>query len=160
MKQFPTHIVAVFGIVENDRGEVLLLKSRHRNDAWHFPGGQVEVGEDLMQALQREAMEECGIEITVGRLFCVSSNTSSYSGYGDYDHVPTKVMLGFACSYAGGDLRDSDETHGACWVPKEQPLTMFAEPFLTQYKAYLAGSVQYHAYATKPEFELQLKREI
>jgi len=115
----------------------------------------VENGEDLITALQREAMEECGIEIAVGRLFCVSSNTGSYPGYGGYDLVPTKVMLGFACSYVRGELRDSDETHGARWVAKEQPLTMFAEPFLTQYNAYLDGGVHYHAYVTKPQFELQ-----
>ncbi|MCL2195037.1 MAG: NUDIX hydrolase [Oscillospiraceae bacterium] len=40
MKHFPTHIVAVFGIVENAQGDVLVLKSRSRNDAWHFPGGK------------------------------------------------------------------------------------------------------------------------
>lgn len=37
----PTHIVAVGGIVENEKGEILLVKVRN---GWVFPGGQVEVG--------------------------------------------------------------------------------------------------------------------
>ena len=30
MKQFPTHIVAVDGIVENDKGEILLVRQRNK----------------------------------------------------------------------------------------------------------------------------------
>jgi 8-oxo-dGTP diphosphatase len=37
----PTHIVAVGGIVENERDEILLVKGR---SGWVFPGGQVEAG--------------------------------------------------------------------------------------------------------------------
>ncbi len=32
----PTHIVAVGGVVENERGEILLVKDRN---GWVFPGG-------------------------------------------------------------------------------------------------------------------------
>nr|WP_083486512.1 NUDIX hydrolase [Alicyclobacillus ferrooxydans] len=49
---FPTHIVAVGGIVEDGEGNVLLVKTR--DGGWVFPGGQVEVGENLMDALCRE----------------------------------------------------------------------------------------------------------
>ncbi|GEM_PF-3094732 len=97
MKRFPTHIVAVFGVVENENREVLLLKHRH-HDIWMFPGGQVEVGENLVEALIREAREESGMEIEVGRMFCVTSNTCTYPGYDGYDTVPSKVIMGFACA--------------------------------------------------------------
>lgn len=45
----PTHIVAVGGIVEKEQGHVLLVKTQH--GGWVFPGGQVEVGENLIDAL-------------------------------------------------------------------------------------------------------------
>ena len=64
MKQFPTHIAAVFGIVENDKNEILLLKHREKA-VWMFPGGQVEAGENLIDALLRETREESGMDIEV-----------------------------------------------------------------------------------------------
>lgn len=40
----PTHIIAVAGIVINDKDEILMIKNHRRG--WEFPGGQVEVGEN------------------------------------------------------------------------------------------------------------------
>lgn len=59
----PTHIVAVGGIVENEQGDILLVKTHH--GWWVFPGGQVEAGENLIDALSREIKEESGIDTVV-----------------------------------------------------------------------------------------------
>jgi len=160
-KQFPTHIVAVFGVVENEQGEVLLLKARDKN-AWMFPGGQVETGENLIEALQRETMEESGMAVEVGKLFCVDSNTCSYKGYGGYEHVPTKVMFGFICRHISGFFRESDETTEGRWVARDEALDMLIDPLREKYRAYLdfARGIQYSAYVTKPAYALQHRREI
>ena len=63
---FPTHIVAVGGLISNSEGRVLLVKSPRRG--WEFPGGQVEIGEDLISALKREVKEEAGVDIEVKQL--------------------------------------------------------------------------------------------
>ena len=52
----PTHIIAAAGIVINDKDEVLMVKTY--NAGWVFPGGQVEVGENVIDAVKREVMEE------------------------------------------------------------------------------------------------------
>jgi 8-oxo-dGTP diphosphatase len=159
MKQFPTHIVAVFGIVENEKEEILLLKHRSRN-IWMFPGGQVEVGENLVDALVRETKEESGMEIDVVKLFSVSSNTCTYQGYNGYDIVPTKVVMGFICRYISGEFCDSDETTESLWVSKDKVLDLIVVPdFIDKFKGYLdfTGGIEYLEYITKPEYNLKLK---
>ncbi|WP_044747981.1 NUDIX hydrolase [Bacillus alveayuensis] len=59
----PKHIVAVSAYVTNEKGEVLLVKTHWRSDTWEIPGGQVEEGEPLDQAVCREVLEETGIVI-------------------------------------------------------------------------------------------------
>lgn len=65
-QHIPQHIVAVAALVRNAQDQILLVHSP-RGD-WEFPGGQVEEGETLTQALQREILEETGVSASVGAL--------------------------------------------------------------------------------------------
>lgn len=157
----PTHIIAGAGIVLNETGEVLMVKA---NDAgWVFPGGQVEVGENVIDAVKREIMEEAGIEVEVGEVFCISSNTRKYPGHSGVKEIPTKLMLDFICRYKSGTPRPSEENSESSFVPKEKVLDLITAPaIIERYKAYLeyGGRPTYMEYVTKPEFELKLKRLI
>lgn len=157
----PTHIIAGAGIVRNEKDEVLLVKTY--NAGWVFPGGQVEVGENVIDAVKREIMEEAGVEVDVEEVFCISSNTGKHPGYNGVKEVPTKIMLDFICKAKGGIPRPSDENSESAYVPKEKVLELIKTPaIIERYKAYLeyAGRPIYMEYVTKPVFQLKLRRLI
>jgi 8-oxo-dGTP diphosphatase len=52
-------------------GQLLILKPNYKK-GWTIPGGQIEAdGESPWECCRRETKEECGLEITHGRLVCV-----------------------------------------------------------------------------------------
>ncbi|PFK27930.1 DNA mismatch repair protein MutT [Bacillus cereus] len=59
----PKHIVAVSACIMNENNEILLVKVQWRADTWEMPGGQVEEGEPLDQAVCREVLEETGLTV-------------------------------------------------------------------------------------------------
>ncbi|MEO4054677.1 NUDIX hydrolase [Solibacillus sp. CAU 1738] len=157
----PTHIVAVGGIVENEQGEILLVKTIH--GGWVFPGGQVEIGENLIEALVREVKEESGIDIEVIHLLSVISNTGTHKWHDGITDVPTKLMLDFVCKYKRGDLCTSEETTASSWVTKEKVLDYISAPAIrARYQKYLDfnGTINYTEYVTRPEFNVKLDIEI
>ena len=64
--------VGVGAIIVNQEGHVFLARrgprAKNEQGLWEFPGGSVEFGETLADALRREMDEEYGIEIAVGEL--------------------------------------------------------------------------------------------
>lgn len=70
--------VGVGAMVFNDAGEVFLSQrgplAKNERGTWEFPGGSVEFGERLIDALKREFREEYGMEIEVGALLAVDDH--------------------------------------------------------------------------------------
>ena len=74
-RQLRMHTVGVCGVVQNAAGQVLLVRTARAG--WELPGGRVEAGEDLVQALGREVREETGYVLAeVGGLRAVSCHAS------------------------------------------------------------------------------------
>jgi len=137
----PKHIVAVSGLVRNAAGDVLMLRSPKRG--WEMPGGQVEEGETLPDALQREIREETGVIATVGALVGVYSNVKT----------PTKVIFAFLCDYLSGDLTTSAESPEVAWVNPDDALARITHPAIRDRMRDMLTfdrQVIYRAYTTDP----------
>jgi len=67
--------VGAGAIIVNEQGQLFLARrgpeAKNECGLWEFPGGAVEFGEQLAEALRREMREEYGIEIAVGELLDV-----------------------------------------------------------------------------------------
>ena len=60
----------IYGIVINDQGEVLISHERRNGfEFTKFPGGGLELGEGILDALKREFLEELGVPVESARLF-------------------------------------------------------------------------------------------
>ena len=114
----PKHIVAVSGMISHPNGKVLLIRSPRRG--WEFPGGQVEEGENLIEALQREIKEEAGVTASIGTLVGIYSNIKS----------PTKLIFGFLGDYVSGELATSDESLETEWVTRHSALQRVSNPII------------------------------
>lgn len=55
-------------VITNVQGQVLLLKATYADHAWGLPGGGVDVGETIHEALHRECLEELNCEVEVDYL--------------------------------------------------------------------------------------------
>lgn len=60
--------LSAHAVITDAAGRVLLLKANYADRAWGLPGGGLEPGETLHEALVRECREELGCEVAVAYL--------------------------------------------------------------------------------------------
>lgn len=92
------------GAVFNDDGQILLVR-RSDNGTWGLPGGWCESQEAPETSIQRELLEETGLEVGVKGLIDVFSRTPSM--YGE-PHATASLL--YHCEMRGGTLTPSHET--------------------------------------------------
>src|SRR5258708_5206792 len=94
----PVFRSGVLDLIFDGQGRVL-LGLRHDIDWWNLPGGGMEAGETVDEALRREVREETGLEVEVGQLVGVYSKPQKQ-----------EVVLTFRCGVTGGNLHPTEET--------------------------------------------------
>jgi 8-oxo-dGTP diphosphatase len=113
-----SHIVtSVVAVIVDEDGQVLLTK---RNvppfkGEWVMPGGKIDLGEPIVQALKREVWEEVGLEVEVGRLIDVFEHVTP--GEDNYHFI----IIYYLCTPLYCDVKHNhDEVAEARWVRPEE----------------------------------------
>jgi 8-oxo-dGTP diphosphatase len=63
----PKKEISVMAWIENDEGDVLLVRQTAGRKLWTLPGGKVKRSESLQRALKREIREETGLRVAAVR---------------------------------------------------------------------------------------------
>jgi ADP-ribose pyrophosphatase YjhB (NUDIX family) len=101
-------VPSVTAIVPNEHGAILLVHKTD-NDLWALPGGGMDVGESMADAVVREVKEETGIDVEVTGLVGIYSNPKHVMAYDDGE-VRQQCSICFTTRMLGGQLATSSET--------------------------------------------------
>ena len=90
-------------LVEDSEGRIL-LQLRHDNHCWGYPGGSMEIDEELENTARRELLEETGIVAEELELFGVFSGKALHYVYPNGDEV-SNVDIVYLCKKYSGTLK-------------------------------------------------------
>ena len=63
-----TYKLSAHAVITNEEGEVLQLRATYADKNWGLPGGALDLGETIHEALYRECLEELGREVVIDYL--------------------------------------------------------------------------------------------
>jgi ADP-ribose pyrophosphatase YjhB (NUDIX family) len=111
-------------IVEDDRGRILLQR-RADSGNWSLPGGVMEIGESIGDAVVREVREETGLDVELTGVVGLYTDPAHVIAY-ENGEVRQEFVVVFTAVPVGGSLHVSDESTEVRFVePTELPsLTM------------------------------------
>lgn len=118
-RRYPERPVVGVGAIVLDRGRVLLVERGNPPLAgyWSLPGGVLEVGETLEEAVRREVLEETGLVVEpAGVVEVFERIVRDPDGRPEYHYV----LVDFLCRVKGGTLAAATDAARAEWVPRRR----------------------------------------
>ena len=115
MRKYPDRPIVGVGAVVFDAARVLLVRRGQEplKGEWSLPGGAVELGETLEEAVVRELREETGLEVEVGAAVEVLDRIRrDAAGRVEYHYV----LVDYACTVRGGRLAAGTDAADARWA--------------------------------------------
>jgi 8-oxo-dGTP pyrophosphatase MutT (NUDIX family) len=117
---------SVSAVIFDRRGQ-LLLQQRSDGGQWGLPGGSVEIGESVTDAIRREVREETGLDVAVRRVVGVYSDPALQIVRYPDGAVWHYVTVCFECTARGGTLSTSEETLALRYFPMSRlPATLLS----------------------------------
>ncbi len=82
---------------------------------WSLPGGLIESGEKIEDALTREVKEETGLHVRPTRMFEIFERIiRDPQGRAEYHYI----LHDYLCKAVGGELKAGDDAGSVAWIPR------------------------------------------
>lgn len=117
-REFPAAPLVGVGAIIVSGGRVLLVKrgTEPARGRWSIPGGLIELGESLSQAVIREVREETGLDVEPVELIEILDRI-----HRDGDRVRYHyVIADYLCRVAGGTLHAASDADAVRWVERKE----------------------------------------
>ncbi|MFT2091006.1 NUDIX domain-containing protein [Paraglaciecola sp. 2405UD69-4] len=151
----PTHSIGAGGLVQNEHGDILVIRE-HGASNYKLPGGHVELGEKIEDAVIREVFEETGIKAHFDSILGMAS-THPYRFGKSNIYVICKLLP----ETTSIDIQDPLEIDDAKWV---SPIDYLVDNNNSPFNKYLVKSLLNTSGLTKSSLDLSqfstLKHEV
>jgi len=118
-REYPDRPVIGVGGVIIDRGRTVLIRrgTEPLLGEWSIPGGTIEIGETLEEAVRRELREETGLEVRVLELIELFDRI-----YRDAEEKPRfhYVIADYLCGLVGGEPRAGSDVTDMAFAQEEE----------------------------------------
>lgn len=116
----------VGALIVNKEGKILLAKSHKWFDKYTLPGGHIEVGETMKEALKREVKEEVGLDVEVSEFLTMQEAIFSK----EFFKKKHFVFFDFLCTTSEQSVKlDHDELQEYRWEYPGQALNLNLDSF-------------------------------
>ena len=103
----------VGALIVNNEGKILLAKSHKWFDKYTLPGGHIEVGESMIDAVRREVKEEVGLDVEVVETLLVQEAIFAP----EFFKKKHFIFIDFYCKSKDQQVKlDQDEIQDYIWV--------------------------------------------
>jgi 8-oxo-dGTP diphosphatase len=114
-REYPEAPIVAVGAIILVGGRIVLVRRSHEPSLglWTFPGGAIELGEPIREAVRREALEETGLAVEVQDLFTVIDSVVR----DDWGRIRYHyVIVDFLARPLAGILRPGSDVDGVRWA--------------------------------------------
>jgi 8-oxo-dGTP diphosphatase len=118
-REYPDHPVVGVGAVVVRDGRALIVKRAHepRKGEWSLPGGLLDLGESLADAVRREVREETGLDVELGPIIETFDRVHrDESGRIRYHFV----IVDYVCWSASGEALAGSDAEAVAWVRADE----------------------------------------
>lgn len=128
----PTHSLGAGGFVQNTDGEILVIREKG-GETYKLPGGHIELGESVEEAVIREVLEETGVITEFQGLLGLASTHPYRFGKSNIYIVCRLTPLSSDIA-----IQDTDEIEDAKWI---KPADFLTDPNNSKFNKYLVKSL-------------------